>query len=345
VIPEDEISNLIVLEPESSTDNAVDALEYAGSSGTPYLGPPPNFPPGGYPVGYAGSRGSPSYMRSRSYGASGPLSGGSSRLGSRPPPPPPPMPPQPPPPPPPPPPKTGSKKSAGWVAPAASNKQPTGDSASNAPPLGQGGSSSMAAPPKNDSGIQPPQPPLQVALSGGSSAGGGVKDGRSRSRSSYRSKHRYNDKSNSGIPRKGTYLKPLGIGGSSGLASAKSTKMAKNKPHSKNHLLHLQEKALGGKLLGEMHVDHSKDSNPEIGDSKGKKGRKHHATVAIVRNRNPPKPKQFLATNAGHHGQTGHLAEDIAEMTGNKNIIKNKLDDVVLPVEHGRINTGVMILV
>jgi hypothetical protein len=41
----------------------------------------------------------------------------------------------------------------------------------------------------------------------------------------------------------------------------------------------------------------------------------------------------------GHHGQTGHLAEDIAEMTGNADIIKHKVDDVVLPVEHG--NTDV----
>lgn len=60
-----------------------------------------------------------------------------------------------------------------------------------------------------------------------------------------------------------------------------------HKPHSFNHMLHKQEKALGGKVLAEMHVDHVRDPDPEnenMDTAKGEKGhRAHHATIAIVK--------------------------------------------------------------
>lgn len=79
--------------------------------------------------------------------------------------------------------------------------------------------------------------------------------------------------------------------------------MVVSKPHSANHMLHAQERALGGKILGEMHVDHKKDPD-NVGniadEAMGKHGhRAHHATVAIVRNKKPPKPKKLFADSFG----------------------------------------------
>lgn len=53
------------------------------------------------------------------------------------------------------------------------------------------------------------------------------------------------------------------------------------KPHSQKHMLHAQEAALGGKVLGEVHIDHKQDAEKTglVMDSKGG----HHATLAIVR--------------------------------------------------------------
>ncbi|CAL8127355.1 unnamed protein product [Orchesella dallaii] len=104
-----------------------------------------------------------------------------------------------------------------------------------------------------------------------------------------------------------------------------------------NHMLHKQEKALGGKVLAEMHVDHTRDPDPinsHMDVGKPKKGhRVHHATIAIVRNKNPPKPKKLVTGTEDGHGQTGHLAEDIYEMSGAA-AVKSLIDDIALPVEH-----------
>lgn len=77
VIPENEVSNLIILEPSSST--SVDTPKYGYGymgvgSGNPYLGPPPDFGDGYIPPTFGGAAGS-----------SGPSTnmGGSSGSGSR----------------------------------------------------------------------------------------------------------------------------------------------------------------------------------------------------------------------------------------------------------------------
>lgn len=78
-----------------------------------------------------------------------------------------------------------------------------------------------------------------------------------------------------------------------------------SKPHSEKHMLHAQERALGGKVLGEMHVDHKKDeeNSKNIADTAPGGKRVHHATVAIVRNKHAPKQKTFFSDNTGSGGK------------------------------------------
>lgn len=84
-------------------------------------------------------------------------------------------------------------------------------------------------------------------------------------------------------------------------AAAGPVVIASSKPLSEKHALHVQERALGGKLLGEMHIDHSKDEeNPALLSAHGKKAK--HPTLAIVRNKNPAKPKKLFADNNAEAG-------------------------------------------
>ncbi|CAG7733300.1 unnamed protein product [Allacma fusca] len=92
-------------------------------------------------------------------------------------------------------------------------------------------------------------------------------------------------------------------------------------------LLHEQEQALGGHVLAEMHVNHG---STKMLQAKGSNAGQHHATVALVRNRNPP-PKNDLHLGKGQHGQTGNLAKDIVDMSGNS--AKGYIEDVVIPPE------------
>lgn len=117
----------------------------------------------------------------------------------------------------------------------------------------------------------------------------------------------------------------------------KKTKRVKKK-HSPHHMLHKQEQALGGRVLAEMHVDHSRDPdamNSNMSTSHMHKGHKaHHATIALIKNRRPPKPKELFSGPEKGHGQTGHLATDILEMSGGAGAAKSMIDNINLPVEH-----------
>lgn len=124
--------------------------------------------------------------------------------------------------------------------------------------------------------------------------------------------------------------------------SRKSTRIKPRKlvkkEHSPNHMLHKQERALGGRVIAEMRIDHSRDPHGMISNmsmAHVRKGHKaHHATLAIVKNRRPPKQAELFSGPEKGHGQTGHLANDILAMSGGAGAAKSMIDDINLPVGH-----------
>jgi len=98
-------------------------------------------------------------------------------------------------------------------------------------------------------------------------------------------------------------------GGSSGFYGASKImgsyhRGEKRQKSDNNHALHKQKQAIGGRLVGEMKVKKGEDA--------GKKGR---GTIAVVRNKNPPPLRNIFAFN---NEPEPNLAENIANLSSKK---------------------------